>query len=132
MMEYRYIPATELRASQGDEGSMIISGYAARFGVLSHNLGKFREKIDPGAFQRSLQSDRDVSCLFNHSPSAILGRKKNGTLAVSEDGRGLKFRCNVANTTTGRDVYNLIKRNDISDCSFAFEICLKTTRNRKC
>ena len=39
MLERRFVHSVELRASQGDEGSMIISGYAARFGTMSENLG---------------------------------------------------------------------------------------------
>jgi len=122
MIERRYSHAAQLRASQGDEGSMIISGYAGTWNRLSENLGGFREMLIPGAFQRSLQSDRNVACLFNHNPDQILGTKRAGTLSVSEDARGLKFRCDVANTSTGRDVYNLVKRGDLGDCSFAFKI----------
>jgi uncharacterized protein len=126
MIERRWTSKVEIRAS-GDVGSMVISGYAARWGILSQNLGNsrngnFRETLRAGCFQRSLQSDRNVACLFNHDPSAILGTKRAGTLAVIEDARGLKFRCNVAPTSTGKDVYSLIKRGEIADCSFAFEI----------
>ena len=121
MIERRFFKAgAELRASQGDE--MSISGYAARFNVTSHDLNGFREQLSPGCFTRSLQSDRDVKMLLNHDPSLILGRKANGTLSVTEDDKGLRFRCNIADTTTGRDTYKLIQRNDLSDCSFAFEI----------
>lgn len=124
MLERRFTTHAEVRESQGDELSMRISGYAARWGVLSEPLGgasSFREQLVPGCFQRSLQSDRDVKALFNHNPDAILGRKANGTLSVSEDAKGLRFRCSVAQTTLGKDVYRLIQRGDISDCSFAFE-----------
>jgi HK97 family phage prohead protease len=52
----------------------------------------------------------------------LLGRQRSGTLRVNEDSVGLYFRCNVANTIAGRDAFNLIKRGDISGCSFAFAI----------
>jgi HK97 family phage prohead protease len=122
MIERRYSHATQLRASQGDEGSMVISGYAGTWNRLSENLGGFREMLIPGAFQRSLQSDRNVACLFNHSPDQILGTTRAGTLRVNEDAVGLKFRCEVANTSVGKDVYALVKRGDVGDCSFAFKI----------
>jgi HK97 family phage prohead protease len=121
-MERRFFRAgTDLRAdSQGDE--MCISGYAARFNVLSHELNGFRETLSRNCFARSLQSDRDVKMLFNHDPSLILGRKQNGTLSVNEDDKGLRFSCRVADTQAGRDAFKLVQRSDISECSFAFSV----------
>lgn len=126
-IERRFLHTGELRAEgQGDKLSLI--GYAARWGTLSEPLGgrgggSFRETLTPGCFARSLQSDRsDVQCLMNHDPSLILGRQKNKSLSVSEDGNGLRFRCNVANTSVGRDVFNLVRRGDIADCSFSFQV----------
>ena len=53
----------------------------------------------------------------------ILGRRGNGTLDVSEDERGLKFRCQLnRDSQQHRDIYASIKRGDISQCSFAFTI----------
>jgi HK97 family phage prohead protease len=121
MLEVRFNRNMHLRESQGDEGS-VITGYAARFGTLSEDLGGFRETIIPGAFKRSLQTDRDVKALFNHDPAGILGRKKYGTLRVSEMAGGLHFRCVLPDTQTGRDVATLIKRGDVDSCSFAFEV----------
>jgi len=125
-VERRFTNHVEIR-SQGDEGSLVVTGYAARFGTLSQNIGNsrggsFRETLKPGCFARSLASNRDVKFLINHDPNLIVGRKANGTLVVNEDENGLKFRCNMANTSTGRDIYSLVKRGDLSDCSFAFEI----------
>ena len=125
MLERRFFKTgTELRGeSMGDELSVI--GYASVWNSLSEPLGNgkgvFRERLCMGCFTRSLQSDRDVKALFNHDPSLILGRKRNGTLTLAEDGHGLRFKALLPNTTVARDVYNLIQRRDISDCSFAFE-----------
>jgi HK97 family phage prohead protease len=122
MLERRFMHSVELRAEgQGDELSLI--GYAARFRTLSEDLGGFRETICRGCFTRSLQSDRDIKALLNHDPSAaILGRKKNGTLFVSEDDKGLKFRAILPQTAAARDVWNLVQARYADSCSFAFEI----------
>jgi HK97 family phage prohead protease len=120
-MERRFVSSVELRASQGDEGSMVISGRAASFGTLSENLGRFKETIQRGAFARSLQSDRDVKANFNHG-EPILGRKKNGTLRVTEDDRGLNFRAILPNTQAASDVFRLVSERYADSCSFAFEI----------
>lgn len=121
-VEKRTLRGTQLRAeSQGDE--MALVGYAASFNCPSADLGGFREIIAPGAFTRSLAAKNDVRCTFNHDPSKILGRTKSGTLTLEEDSYGLKFRCELDGTSaTARDVYGMIKRGDISDCSFAFTV----------
>lgn len=111
--------AGELRAdSQGDELSLV--GYASVFNSQSEDLGGFRETVLPGAFARSLREGSDVKCLMNHDPSLVLGRTKNNTLTLNEDGRGLAFRCILPPTSTARDLYSLVKRGDIDSCSFAF------------
>jgi uncharacterized protein len=119
-LEKRSSFVTELRAdSQGDEMSLV--GYACSFGVLSQDLGGFREMIAPGAFSRSLAAGDDCHCLVNHDPSLILGRRKSGTLQVEEDSRGLKFRCALnPKSQAHRDIHAAIKRGDIDQCSFAF------------
>ena len=50
----------------------------------------------------------------------ILARTKNGTLLLSVDGVGLKISADIAPTTGGKDIYQLIKRGDINQMSFAF------------
>jgi phage head maturation protease len=58
-MEKRILGAHELRASKHD-GKMKVSGYAARYNVLSHPMpipggkGTFRERIAKRAFDRIL------------------------------------------------------------------------------
>jgi uncharacterized protein len=119
--EYRSLSA-ELRAeAEGDE--MAIAGYAALFNQNSKNLGGFKERIAPGAFTRSLKGGEDVKCLLNHDSSHLLGRTKNGTLTLSQDERGLKFRC-VLNAESGahRDLHALIKNGTLDECSFAFTV----------
>lgn len=116
-IERRYL--NELRAdSQGDELSLV--GYAAVFNTPSEDLGGFRETILPGAFTRSLREGADVKCLMNHDPSLMLGRVKNGTLTLEEDAKGLRYRVVLPLTQTARDLYALVKRGDIDECSFAF------------
>ena len=119
-VERRTVFAGELRTdSQGDEMALI--GRACSYGVLSQDLGGFREVISPGAFDRSLASGSDIKCLFNHDPNQILGRTKNRTLQVTSDDKGLAFRCDLNPASQShRDIHAAIKRGDISECSFAF------------
>ena len=122
MLERRFLHRLELRASQGDEGSMIISGYAARFGIISEPLENFREVLQKNCFSRSLASGSDVRCNYQHLQEAMLGRTKNKSLTLAEDDKGLRFRCVLPDTQGAKDVYSLITRRDISDCSFEFSV----------
>lgn len=108
--------ALELRAVEGGR----IEGYAAVFNSPSHDLGGFVETIAPGAFAASLTRGDDVLALFHHDTRAVLGRSKSGTLRLKEDGKGLFFSLDVANTTAGRDVLESVGRGDITGASFGF------------
>lgn len=117
-IETRTLTAS-LRSAEGD---FALEGYAATYNRLSHDLGNYREQIAPTAFGRSLREKHDVRCLFNHDSNRVLGRVANGTLQLSSDNRGLKFRCQLdKNQQSHRDLYSSVQRGDISDCSFAFQ-----------
>lgn len=121
-IEQRTFTGVELRAeSQGDE--LALAGYACSFNQLSRDLGGFREQVAPGAFKRSIERGDDCKALLNHDPNNILGRRKNNTLKVSEDERGLKFRCVLdSNQQAHRDIHASVKRGDIDECSFSFRV----------
>jgi HK97 family phage prohead protease len=117
-MEKRILPVSELRASKS--GSKKVSGYAARYNVLSHNLGGFKERIAKRAFDRVLATKPDVVLLFNHDQSQMLGRTSSGTLQLRGDDHGLSFDCDLPNTTAARDLHELVTRGDVKEMSFAF------------
>ena len=106
----------EVRAA-GDD-SLVIEGYAANFEQRT-DLGYFKEEIARGAFEDVMEDD--VRLLLNHD-GAPMARTTNGTLELSVDESGLKYRAALADTQDGRDMYKLIKRGDITQSSFAFTI----------
>lgn len=109
----------EKREEDGeDDGPSKIVGHAAVFNTETELFG-FREKIEPGAFAKALETD-DVRALFNHNPDLLLGRNKAGTLRLWEDSRGLGVEIDPPDTQVGRDVMESISRGDISQMSFAF------------
>ena len=111
--------AVELRAADDDTRS--VEGYAAVYNSESNTLGWFTEVIEPGAFRDALERSPDIVALYNHDENMVLGRRSAGTLEVNEDDTGLRYR--IPELPKSReDVYEAIKRGDVSKSSFAFTI----------
>ena len=102
-----------------ENGERIIEGYAALYDNET-NIGPFKESISRGAFDNVL--DNDVRALINHDPSLVLGRTSSGTLELTTDDVGLKYRVKLGNQQYATDLYESIQRGDISQSSFAFTI----------
>ena len=102
------------------EGRDVVVGHAAVFNSLSEDLGGFREKIMPNAFDDVL--DNDVRAYFNHDPNYLLGRVSAGTLRLSVDEKGLKYELDIPKTTAGRDLKENLKNGNITQSSFAFTL----------
>jgi hypothetical protein len=60
--------------------------------------------------------------MVDHDPSKVLGRTKSGSLALLEDGDGLRFDLALPETSAARDVIALAERGDIGGCSFGFNV----------
>jgi|GEM_PF-480687 len=113
----------ELRVD-GDTGAPTVEGYAAVFGSLSevlfeYDLGKFRERILPGAFARTIKN-QNIPLLVEHA-DLPLATTRAGTLSLSEDEHGLYFRSVLE--PSDPDVQRLIpkmRRGDMNKCSFGF------------
>ena len=99
-----------------------IAGYAAVFNSVIE-VGGFREKIAPGAFDDVI-ADRDMDTvgLFNHDPSLLLGRRSARTLQLSADRIGLAYEIAPPNTQLARDVIENLRAGNIIGSSFAFRI----------
>jgi hypothetical protein len=100
---------------------MVVEGYAAVFNSWSNDLGGFVERIDPSAFEGVI-GKRDVRALVDHDWSKLLARESAGTLELSVDERGLRYKIDLPQTNLGRDLNVLISRGDIQENSFAFTV----------
>ncbi len=114
-----YNSTMEIRSAE-DGKPTVLRGHAAVFDSLSENLGGFREKIAPGAFDEVLEND--VRGLFNHDPNYVLGRTRSGTLKLNTDVSGLAYEIELPDTSTARDLTKSIERGDISQSSFGFRV----------
>lgn len=114
----------DLHIESREEGtvSRTIVGYAAKFESWSDPImGWFREKkIARGAFDGCDLSD--VIMCFNHNTDSILARTTSGTLQLEVDDIGLRFAFEAPNTTSGSDMLELLRRGDVSKCSFRFGV----------
>lgn len=111
----------ELRAADSANGSPVFSGYAAVFNSPSEPL-PFIETIAPGAFRRTLKSEREIRMFVNHDSGQPLATTRNGSLRLSEDARGLRAEADLPDTTAGRDLATLIQSGVVHSMSFGFSI----------
>ncbi|MED1784246.1 HK97 family phage prohead protease [Brevibacillus fortis] len=123
-MEVRYLPVESIEfRSTGEDGSPnTISGYVVKFNQRSQLIwGEFYEKVAKGAFARSL-SENVIKALWNHRSDFVLGSTKNQTLRLWEDHIGLRFECDLPNSTWGKDAAESIQRGDVDGMSFGFGV----------
>lgn len=113
-------PVTIEKRDEDENGNVIIEGYAAKFNSRTTIGGWFQEEILPGAFDDVLNDD--VRCLFNHNPNYILARSVNGqgTMSLSVDETGLKYRFEVPDVSYAKDLAENIRLGNVSQSSFAF------------
>lgn len=114
----------EIRMNNEDN-SMVLEGYAATYDnptVLYEIDGiQYNEVVDRGAFDG--MDFKDCCLKYNHSNNVpILARTRGGSLELTVDEIGLRFRANLFNTQASRDVYELVKQGGLDKCSFAFTI----------
>jgi HK97 family phage prohead protease len=115
----------ESRSEDGAEREWVV-GYAAKFGVLSLDLGDFVERIDPGAFgivaeRRGRRRPLETRALWNHDPNFPLARYP-GTLRMTVDEVGLRYEFPVPDTTYGRDIASNIRAGIVKGSSFSFTV----------
>ena len=121
-LERRYLPIEELRVSNGDGGEPQIEWHASVFGLLSDDLGGFRERVHRRAFSKTLGENPDVRALMNHDANYVMGRTKSGTLNLAVDQKGLRAKVTLPDTQWARDLAVSIDRGDINAGSFGFYV----------
>jgi HK97 family phage prohead protease len=118
---------TELTTrAEADGQEMYIEGYFAVFGRETELWPGAFEEIAPGAFDETLSND--IRALINHDTTLVLGRTKAGTLELKTDNYGLWGRVKInPNDTDAVNLYERVKRGDVDQCSFGFNITSEET-----
>lgn len=112
------------------DGQRFIDGYFAVFGGEYWLWEDACETVDRGAFD--LDADTDVRALTNHDTTLVLGRTTAGTLELSVDERGLFG--SIAINGADQDAVNLyerVRRGDVTQCSFGFDIMEQSRETRE-
>ncbi len=119
------LTGSEVRIGSGNknEPGRKVEGYALLFNTPSDALD-FEEVILPGALDGVIEKS-NVFALLNHdSGRGILARSKKGagTLSLTVDGKGLRYRFDAPKTALGDELLEYLKRGEVSESSFAFTV----------
>ena len=109
-----------------DDEMPTIEGYFAVFNSLYEIAPGMTESVAPGAFSRTLGGD--IRALTNHDTTLVLGRTKAHTLELREDEHGLWGKISInPKDADAMNLYERVKRGDVDQCSFGFEIVSENT-----
>lgn len=113
-----------------DDENPTIEGYFAVFNSIYEIAPGMTESVKPGAFSRTLSGD--IRALTNHDTTLVLGRTKAHTLELREDEHGLWGKISInPKDADAMNLYERVKRGDVDQCSFGFEIVNEETDFRE-
>ena len=108
--------AYEVRAA---ENLLVIEGTAIVFDQPADMHG-FSERIARSALEHV--DLNDITLLVNHDGTGIPLARSPKTLTLNVTDSGLEMRAELPDTEQGRSVYEAVRRGDLSQMSFAFDI----------
>ena len=113
-----------------EEGEQLhIAGYFSVFGSTYEIGPMMSESIDRHAFDNTLGGD--IRALTNHDTTLVLGRTKAHTLELRVDEHGLWGDVVInPNDQDAMNLYERVKRGDVDQCSFGFNIISEETEFR--
>ncbi len=129
--EKRQVRSASSKFSVREDGEeLFIEGYFAVFNSNYEVWQGATESVAPGAFSETL--GEDVRALIDHETRLVIGRNTSGTLELKEDSHGLwgKIRINPKDSDA-LNLYERVKRGDVDQCSFGFDIIDEETEFRE-
>ena len=121
--------ASDFKTREADD-ALHIEGYFAVFNTIYELWPGATESIAPGAFSQTLGND--IRALIDHETRLVLGRNKAGTLTLKEDSHGLWGDILLnPNDQDAVNLYERVKRRDVDQCSFGFNIVKEDTEVRE-
>lgn len=129
--EQRQIRTASSKFEVREDGEdLFIEGYFAVFNSNYEIWPGATESVATGAFADTL--GEDIRALIDHETRLVLGRNISGTLELKEDSHGLwgKIRINPKDSDA-MNLYERVKRGDVDQCSFGFDIIEEETEFRE-
>lgn len=121
--EYRSMPMlAEKRASEGDEKTFIVEGYASTFDeyeLFRTDNEVFCERIEPDAFKDCDFSD--VVFRIDHD-GRVYARTRNDSVQISVDEHGLYNKVDLSRSSSAKELYEDIECGNYDRMSFAFNV----------
>lgn len=125
------------RAAEDDDGKPgdsagTLYGYFAMFNrmttISSWWEGHFRERIAPGAFDKTFEEQRaSMQCIYEHGHDPIFGRKPLGSIdELRSDDDGAFYGVDVINNELHREHLLPAARRGLLGASFAFDVLGET------
>lgn len=112
--------------TRAEDGNLYIEGYFAVFGSEYRMWENAIETIDEDAFDDTLADD--IRALVNHDSTLVLGRTTAGTLELRVDRVGLWGTITINQADQDAvNLYERVRRGDVSQCSFGFDIIDQST-----
>lgn len=124
--QIRTVPTEFKVRSESESDDLYIEGYFAVYNQEIELWPGAYEEIAPGAFDNTLGND--IRALIDHESRLVLGRNTAGTLELKADNHGLwgKIKIN-RDDTDAMNLYARVKRGDVDQCSFGFNIIKEET-----
>lgn len=129
-MKEHQVRGTLTKFTTREDGEQpIIEGYFSVFNSIYDMGYGMTESIAPGAFSKSMSND--IRALINHDSTLVLGRTSAHTLELREDSHGLWGRITInPKDSDAMNLYERVKRGDVNQCSFGFNIVSEETEFR--
>ena len=127
--QVRSLGKLQTRADNNETDEMKIEGYFVIFNSETKLFENYYEEISDKAFKDIDLTD--IRALADHDTAKVLGRTKSQTLSLSVDDKGLFGEITInKNDTEAVNLYERVKRGDIDQCSFGFNILDETMDTR--
>ena len=127
--QVRSIGKLQTRADNNETDEMKIEGYFVIFNSETKLFENYYEEISDKAFKDIDLTD--IRALADHDTAKVLGRTKSQTLSLSVDDKGLYGEITInKNDSEAVNLYERVKRGDIDQCSFGFNILDETMDTR--
>lgn len=113
--------AEEIRVeTENDE--IRLTGLAVAYNSLSEDLGGFRERVLPGVFKATLETNSEVKALVGHDSTKVIGSRHAKTLILRDGDDGLRVSIKLPRTTYAADLAESVRRGDQGKMSFGFAV----------